>query len=332
MEEQKNIFTFLYNNEETPGMFEVILQQLKQSSVIDEVFFSAPPLYTYGSLNMKTIDKHENQTVREYRVGLNFMDFFNARLVKGRFWNENDAIDVIVVDETLAALFPDNNPLGMNIDGKVIIGVVENIQMVKENQDNMQMKQPVLYSRIDKIDIGGEFYVKAMANKNAEVQQYIKQIQKDFYPEFSNGYASFQANISKWTFESEETMFLFSSIFSAICLILCLLSIFSAITMNTEKRRKEVAIRKINGAEIKDIIMLFSKTYLLLWSGVCLLMFPVIYFVGNQWLETFNQHISLNAPFFAGIYFSVLALMFLMIIFRILEVARCNPADVLKGE
>jgi len=121
-------------------------------------------------------------------------------------------------------------------------------------------------------------------------------------------------------------------IFSAICLILCLLGIYSAVTMNTEKRRKEVAIRKINGAEIKDIILLFSKSYILLWSGVCLILFPVIYFAGNMWLETFTQRISLNVFFFSGIYFSILALIFFMILFRILEVARCNPADVLKSE
>ena len=69
-----------------------------------------------------------------------------------------------------------------------------------------------------------------------------------------------------------------------------------------------------------------------MWSGVCLLMFPVIYFAGNMWLETFSQRISLNVFFFSGIYFSILALVFSMIFFRILEVARCNPAEILKCE
>ena len=330
-EEQKNIFTLSYDNEQTPAQFEVILQQLRQSSAVDDVSFSRNPLSNYGYLDTKTIGKHEKQSVREYKVSSNFVDFFNAKIVKGRFWDENDTQDVIVVDETLAALFPDNNPLGMNIDGKVIIGVLENIQMVKENQTFSQMKNPVFYSRIEKIDNWGCFYIKAIRGKSDDVKQHIMQIQKEFYPEFSQNFVDFQTDIRRSTFEGEDMLSMFFGVFSIICLILCLLSIYSAITMNTEKRRKEVAIRKINGAEIKDIILLFSKSYLLLWSVVCLLMFPVIYFAGNLWLETFNQRISLNVFFFSAIYFSILALILLMIIFRIMEVARCNPAEVVKG-
>ena len=330
-EDKKNILIFGYENERTPVPFEVMLQKLKQSNVFDDVFFDIYPLYTYGSLSQTTIGEHEKQDFREYRVSNNFTDFFNVKIVQGRFWNENDAPDAIVVDETLAALFPDNNPLGMNIDGKLIIGVVENIQMVKENKEITQMKRPVFYSRIDKIERWGNLYVKTTAGKREEAQEYIMEIKKELYSEYSEKCPNFQDAISS-VFSVENFISKISDIFFAICLILCLLGIYSAITMNTEKRRKEVAIRKVFGAKIKDIILLFSKTYILLWSGTCLLLFPVIYFAGNMWLNNFNQRISLNVFFFSGIYFSILALIFFMILFRILEVARCNPAEILKSE
>lgn len=334
IEDRKNIFSFSFDKEIMPEeLFNVILQQLKQSSAVDDIFFSDNSFYgRYGYLYNTTVDKHENQTVREYRVSNNFANIFNAKMIKGRFWNENDAPDVAVVDETLAALFPDNNPLGMNINGKTIIGVVENIQMLKENQSYNCIKRPVFYSPVNKAEssmLG--IYVKAVPDRREEVRKLITQIKKEFYPEFSQVYTDFQTEISYVLIEEDMFSRLFG-IFSAICLILCLLSIYSAITMSTEKRRKEVAIRKINGAEIKDIILLFSKTYILLWSSVCLLLFPVIYFAGNLWLKTFTQRISLNIFFFSGIYFSILALIFLIVIFRIMEVARCNPADVLKKE
>jgi len=306
---------------------------LKQSSAIDDVLFAHTSLsiYSRGYTFNTTVDKHENQMVREYRVSSNFADFFNAKMIIGRFWNENDAPDVAVVDKTLAALFPDNNPVGMSIMGKTIIGVVENIQWLKENQHPNNMKRPVFYTPVNKEANMLNVYVKAITGKREETEQHIMQIKKEFYPEFSQGYTDFQTEISYILTEEDMFSRLFG-IFSAICLILCLLTIYSAITMNIEKRRKEVAIRKINGAEIKDIIFLFSKSYLMLWSVVCVLMFPVIYFAGNLWLKTFTQRISLNVFFFSGIYFSILAMIFLMIIFRIMEVARCNPADVLKTE
>ena len=332
VEEQKNIFSFPFNREIMPEeLFDVVQHQLVQSSAIDEIFISDNTFFgnRYGHSHNTTIGQHENQSVREYRVSNNFADFFHAKMIMGRFWNENDAPDVAVVDETFAALFPDNNPVGMNINGKTIIGIVENIQMHKENQ--RFVKQPVFYSPFDKTESMLGVYVKAIAGKQKDVQQLIMQIQKEFYPEFSRYFTDFQTEIS-YVMSEEDAFSRLFGIFSVICMILCLLSIYSAITMNTEVRRKEVAIRKINGAAIKDVNLLFGKSYIKIWSVVCVFMFPVIYFAGNLWLERFHQRISLNVFFFSGIYFSVLALIFLIIIFRIMEVARCNPADVLKSE
>ena len=330
-EDRKNIFSFGYNFETMPkGMFDVIMQQLKQLSAIDDVFLTNTYLL-YGNLYGKvTVNERENLDVRGYEVSHNFASFFNAKMVMGRFWEENDAPNVMVVDEFFASFYPDNNPLGMRFFDKTIIGVVENIQMQKENQDFRHNKRPVFYSPVKKTE-GISIFVKAIDGKREEAEQHIIQIKKEFYPEDNQMYSDFHTYVGYILFE-EDMYFRLLGIFSVICMILCLLSIYSAITMNTEKRRKEVAIRKINGAEIKDIILLFSKTYILLWSVVCVLVFPVIYFAGNLWLETFSRRISLNVFFFSGIYFSVLVLIFLIVIFRIMEVARCNPAEVVKSE
>jgi ABC-type antimicrobial peptide transport system permease subunit len=102
--------------------------------------------------------------------------------------------------------------------------------------------------------------------------------------------------------------------------------------MNTEKRRKEVAIRKINGAIVKDILLLFGKTYIGLWTLTCILFFPVVYYYGNRWLDNYIDRISLNINLFLIIYLVVLILIIITIIYRILKIARCNPAEVIKEE
>ena len=67
--------------------------------------------------------------------------------------------------------------------------------------------------------------------------------------------------------------------FSIVSLIITLLGVYSAITLDTERRQKEVAIRKINGAGIKQIILLFSRLYMLLLTTSALLAFPVVYVI-----------------------------------------------------
>jgi ABC-type antimicrobial peptide transport system permease subunit len=104
------------------------------------------------------------------------------------------------------------------------------------------------------------------------------------------------------------------------------------VAMSAEKRRKEMAIRKINGATVWNIILLFSRSYIFLWTAACVVLFPAVYFVGNLWIQDFNQQFSLGVLFFLTIYLSILALILLTIVLRVLKVARENPAEVVKKE
>jgi len=133
-------------------------------------------------------------------------------------------------------------------------------------------------------------------------------------------------------FYTENIISSLSVVFFIVSLFMGLISIYSAVTMNTEKRRREVAIRKVNGATIKNILILFFKIYVWLWTGVCVVMFPLIYIFGKQWIDNFNQRISLDIGFFLSIYITILALILLTVIFRILNIARKNPIESIRKE
>jgi ABC-type antimicrobial peptide transport system permease subunit len=335
VEEQKDIYGFSYNGDVLPnGSLDVIIQRLEQSSAVENVFICDMSFfahYRHGYTMKMDIHNYKDVWLRYYAVNNNFTDFFNAKMLQGRWWNDNDPTNFIVVDELFASLYPENNPIGEFLENNIIIGVVENIQMLKEQGDASDSKRPLFYRQFNKNENYLGIYVRAVSGSRSEMEQIIVQIQNEFYPLYFQGYTDIHTEINSVI--TEESMFskLFS-IFSSICLILCLLTINSAITMNTEKRRKEVAIRKINGATTINIILLFSKTYILMWSLSCLLLFPLIYYFGNIWLETFSNRITLNIWFFSSIYLSILFLIFFATIFKILEVSRCNITIVLKSE
>ena len=332
-EEQQNITIFAYDDGLIPVKSEVIINKLQASQYIQNISFSNLPVTNYGyltNINMN-IPGHENESARKYSVDTNFCDFFEVKMIRGEFLNENSPPNAAVVDETFASLFPDDNPIGLSFENQIIIGVIENIQVVKENDEFTQKKNPVFYTLANK-DQWGYIYIKAFPGKSNEAVTHLKQCIYEFVPESISLYiVNFHEEIEN-VFEVENVMSMFATVFFIISLIINLLSIFSAIAMSAEKRRKEVAIRKINGASIKDIILLFSKSYIRLWTIVCLLLFPIVYYVGNQWLMTFNQRISLDVFFFLSIYLSILLLIISTIIFQILKVAKCNPAEVIKSE
>ena len=70
--------------------------------------------------------------------------------------------------------------------------------------------------------------------------------------------------------------------FALVCVVVTLLGVYAAITLDTERRCKEVAIRKVNGAGRRQIFRLFAKTYAWLLTGTAAVAFPLIYVIFQQ--------------------------------------------------
>lgn len=120
--------------------------------------------------------------------------------------------------------------------------------------------------------------------------------------------------------------------FAIVSIILTLLGVYSSITLDTERRQKEVAIRKVNGAGVSQIILLFARLYIILLTGSAVLAFPLLYLVLIQWKRMYTVFFDYGFFFWVGIFMSVAAVTTLTVIFRILRIARQNPAEVIKRE
>ena len=121
--------------------------------------------------------------------------------------------------------------------------------------------------------------------------------------------------------------------FATVCLIITLLGIYAAISQDTERRQKEVAIRKINGASLKNISYLFMKFYLGLLLIATLFVFPLMWMITDEMLKNWIIRFNYNNPlFWLGIFFVITIFTAVVILVKILCTARINPADVIKAE
>lgn len=120
--------------------------------------------------------------------------------------------------------------------------------------------------------------------------------------------------------------------FSVVSLIITLLGVYAAITLDTERRQKEVAIRKVNGAGIKQIIVLFARLYMLLLLITAILAFPVICVILQMWKDMYQVFFNYGILYWSGIFAGVTLLTATTVLFRILKIARLNPAEVIKNE
>src|SRR6185312_2831189 len=98
------------------------------------------------------------------------------------------------------------------------------------------------------------------------------------------------------------------------------------------KRTKEIAMRKVLGAEVYHIIILFLKQYAMLIAIAILIAWPLAYWLTSRWLEQYAYRIGQDAGYYLLVGAIVCALSFLLIGLQCLKVALANPVKSLKNE
>ena len=117
-----------------------------------------------------------------------------------------------------------------------------------------------------------------------------------------------------------------------LSLIIVLLGVLGLVSLSIHKRIKEIGIRKVLGASVQGIVLLFVKEFILIIMGAALIAFPMAYLVMNKWLNNYAYHISISAqPFLLAML--ILGTVTLMLIgLQTLKAAFSNPVKALRTE
>ena len=333
-EEQKRIFYTTVQKEN----LRPVMQQLSSSPIFEDIICGYDNVIsTIGGSKQFTflINGDEQRRWIELRpVPAGFFKFFHCQLIKGQYFNENSAPNDIVVDKTFSDLFISKEVVGEIIDNYRVVGVINTLEVETKKSKLSKTKNPVFYlnQEVEKDIYRYVIYVKSAKGNEKEALEFMKNTLTKILPIHPPITTRLLKDEIDDVLTSENTLFRSLVALFVISLIIGLLSIYSAVTMNSEKRRKEVAIRKIYGAELSDIILLFFRKYLIMWTIVCIVVFPAIYYYANNWLESYVTRISLNIFLFIGIFLAVLILIMLTIISQILNVSRTHPAEIIKSE
>ena len=132
--------------------------------------------------------------------------------------------------------------------------------------------------------------------------------------------------------KSEMTFMKGFSILTGVCIVGALFGIYSMVSLACERRRKEIAIRKINGAGYGTLIKLFLKKYILLLVVACTVAFPTGYLLMKPWLEQFVRRINMDAWIFCSILAAVAVMISGIVIARIWRTLHANPANEIRKE
>jgi len=159
-------------------------------------------------------------------------------------------------------------------------------------------------------------------------KEKIEQLLKEKYA-YSGRIFNTEEEYNKFL-KSENALIKLLSFVSSICILICVFGFVSLVSLTCEERRKAIAIRKINGAAVGDILSLFSKEYFLLLVIGAAIAFPAGYFIMQRWLEQYVKQTTIPA----WIYLSILFVLALMIVLsvggQVYKSSIENPAEVVK--
>ncbi len=133
------------------------------------------------------------------------------------------------------------------------------------------------------------------------------------------------------SYRFEERSFRIILYASLIAIILALLGLYGLSSYMVQSRHREVSLRKVLGASIAQIMMVFFKV-ILQWVVIGIVVaWPLAYLVADRWLENFAYRINLSPRFFLASAAVTLAIASLTIVYQVFMAARRSPVQSLKA-
>ncbi len=120
--------------------------------------------------------------------------------------------------------------------------------------------------------------------------------------------------------------------FAGVCIVITVLGVYAAITIDTERRRKEMALRKINGASGWQIAGFFVRLYAKLTGAAVLVTFPLIRWTAQTWMEGFTVRYQEGIGFWLTVIGLLTVVIVVTIGWKIREIVRIRPVEVLRDE
>ena len=121
-------------------------------------------------------------------------------------------------------------------------------------------------------------------------------------------------------------------VLSYICIFISLLGLVGLSAFNAAQRIKEIGVRRVMGASVRDIILLMSGNAMGLVLLASVIALPMSWWTVSQWLDNFAYRDDLPYAYYVWVTLAALIMVFFTIAIQSLKVARANPTDSLKYE
>ena len=319
---------------------QMLVERIKQLPEVEEALSVSTPLIPQGgSIRIgyeNWEDKPENaetviiETIQE---GAPYMNFYGLKLKEGEMLSPSSTSTDIVLNEAAIKALGWHEPVGKHLyRGKEkyrVIGVVKNWHSTSPTMPifpaGFQVNNGFSFSS------GINILIKYKEGMWKPCREKVEAIVKEVHPTDPFRLNDTEEEYNKFL-TSENALLRMLTILSIVCILISVFGIYSQIVLTCEQRRKEIAIRKVNGAHMKDILTMFAKEYAILLFIASVIAFSIGYAIIKHWLESYTLQTPVSWWIFACIFIGIAIVIALSIGYRVWKAANENPADVVKSE
>ena len=274
--------------------------------------------------NIEKEGQNINYTFFTMNAHSRFFDFFGIEIIEGaKYADENSTY--IVVNETMM------NDLGKEVMTTQfeVAGIARDFYLSPtSNPMPISFRYPFTEGLF--LAIGYKYEEGLRVQTEEAVTKWFR----SEFPERGSldiGF-TYMEDIFEEHIKSERALLKLLSVMTLACILIAIFGVYSLTSLTRQQRRKEIAVRKVHGAEVLDILNIFFKEYLILLALAALVAFPTGYLIMKRWLEGYVKQTSMDAWLYVAIFLVVFVVIVVSIFSTVWRAANRNPAEVVKSE
>ena len=209
-----------------------------------------------------------------------------------------------------------------------IVGVVKDFHSM-----GLQSEIPPLIIKGIKQHGGFSNYVRVMPGTEEDAIRAINALVPKFGADDENEtlVQTMDQLLSDLANNEKNLMNLFTTL-ASLCVLISIFGIYSVSQRETQRRQKEIAIRKTAGAKTNEIMAMFFREYFIIALVSCTIALPLAWIFMERWLENFAYRITISWWMFPLVIIVIMIIVSVTIVSQVIRAAGRNPAEVVKSE
>lgn len=332
--EKEQIALVEITNDMYPAM-EAIHDELKRIPGVEKVTTSTDvPGYRVQILDFRRMQDEEAQLARTLYADEEFLSVYNIELARGENFHTpitRRRFEYLLNETAAETYFPETDAVGQQLilrgDTGTVVGLVKDFNF----RSLHHAVEPIIIASWP-LSTYGYISLKIDASAAMQVVEGVTEVGSRVLSSSAPMEAEFLEDRFAQLYSKESTLRSVVWVFCLITILLTLSGILGIATYQAKQRAKEVAVRRVLGSSIRQVLLLLSRNFLMLLMISCLLGIPGAYFLADWWLSDFAYRVTQGIGTFAlaGIGMALLVLSSASLV--IWRAARANPATVLKSE